>query len=184
MANNHVKNPPFELPQESRKRIALSALVTWRASRVWRHKVLRELPGELLSVAGDKSAWQALLPEARELLERLNYYNDLCPFYRQSKVNLNITSAQMKTGLNQRVFDVPASGAFLLTDDRAQGEALFAPGELVSYSCPGEARELAHYYLTHDMEREKIALKSHKRVLERHLYRHRLPKLIELALKA
>ena len=48
---------------------------------------------------------------------------DLPAVYADSKINLNITSAQLETSVNNRVFDVAATGAFLLTDHRADRAA-------------------------------------------------------------
>ena len=51
-----------------------------------------------------------------DIYEPLNYYKDLPLLYNACKINFNATSLQMKEAVNQRVFDVPACGAFLLTD--------------------------------------------------------------------
>jgi spore maturation protein CgeB len=157
--------------------LALSALVTWRASRLWRVRVLQRMPRGRLSIAGDK-AWAGLVPWAA-LPGPVDYYRGLAGFYRGTKVNLNITSAQMKGGLNQRVFDVPAAGGFLLTDRRAQLSGLFEEGrEVVSYAGPGEARELARFYLRNAPARERVSRAARGIILRRHLYRHRLPEIV------
>ncbi|MDR1052000.1 MAG: glycosyltransferase [Deltaproteobacteria bacterium] len=158
----------------------LQALVTWRASRIWRQKVLGAFPGGLLQINGDPG-WAEAAPGIK-LGPRLDYYRELSGHYRGSAVNLNITSAQMKTGLNQRVFDVPACGGFLLTDRRPQIDDMFEEGlEVVTYGTPGEAAEKAAWYLKNPGERQKIALAAQKRVLGEHLYRHRLARLLRLA---
>ncbi|MDR1166118.1 MAG: glycosyltransferase [Deltaproteobacteria bacterium] len=160
----------------------LSALVTWRASRAWRRNVLRLMPPELLTVAGDEG-WRELLPEAR-LMGPVDYYRELPSFYRASKVSLNITSAQMKSGLNQRVFDAPAAGGFLLTDRRSQAQGLFTEGvDIAQYGDPQEARELALFYLQNDAAREKILRAAQATVFREHLYRHRLPQLVRATLR-
>jgi spore maturation protein CgeB len=176
-----INKSHLSLPKGAKRASALSALVTWRASRLWRKEVLRALPTQILTVAGDKD-WENLLPEAN-LLGNLDYYGELSHFYQLSKVNLNITSAQMKGGLNQRVFDVPASGSFLLTDAKREATELFEPGkEIVTYHDPEEAKELALWYLERPSEREKISTAARKVVLQRHLYRHRLPVLVQTTL--
>jgi spore maturation protein CgeB len=108
----------------------------------------------------------------------VDYYGPLRGFYQASAVNLNITSAQMPSGLNQRVFDVPASRAFLLTDHKSQLGELFEPGaETASYHDPAEAEEMAEWYLARPAERERIASAASRRTLSDHLYRHRLEEL-------
>jgi len=46
----------------------------------------------------------------------VHYIKDLAGFYNRCEVNLNSTSIQMATTVNQRVFDCAAAGGFLLTD--------------------------------------------------------------------
>lgn len=170
----------FNLSAEAEKLNDLAALVTWRASRIRRRQVLSALPPAGLTVAGDSNWRQLLKLPAGNLLPPLDYYRELGPFYQGSQVNLNITSAQMKTGLNQRVFDVPAAGAFLLTDRREQLFDLFEPErEVVTYRDPAEARELAGWYLGHPAARDKIVRAARRRVLDQHLYRHRLAQLLK-----
>jgi spore maturation protein CgeB len=162
---------------------ALSALVTWRASRIRRLEALGSVNPSILHVAGD-SAWKKLLPRAR-VRGGIDYYHELCDFYRGTKINLNVTSAQMKGGMNQRVFDVPAAGAFLITDRKRQLFKFFQEGvNLVTYENPEELSELVRFYLARDAAREKIARKARDLILSRHLYRHRLPLLVEKSLEA
>ncbi|MDR2367971.1 MAG: glycosyltransferase [Deltaproteobacteria bacterium] len=157
------------------QRLNLAALITWRASRLSRLAVLSAMPSDILEINGDPG-WREPLP-AVTVHDRLNYYADLAPRYRSSAINLNVTSAQMKTGLNQRVFDVPACRAFLLTDSRAQLQPLFDPDEVATYGEPAEAADLARFYLARPDLRERMAAKAHARVLASHLYTHRLEKL-------
>ncbi|MDR1085370.1 MAG: glycosyltransferase [Deltaproteobacteria bacterium] len=160
------------------QKINLLALITWRAGRLARIKVLRTLKDLNPTVCGD-SGWSGILPEV-SLAGQLDYYRDLAPFYRSTAVNLNITSAQMKTGLNQRVFDVPACGGFLLTDFRKQLNGLFEQDEIVTYASPQEAKSLAKEYLAHPRERQNAAQKAKTRVLGQHLYTHRLQEMFKV----
>lgn len=170
----------FNLSRTTEALQDLAALITWRAGRIWRRRVLSTLPSDKLTVAGDSNWRQLLNLPAENLAPALDYYRELAPFYQGSQVNLNITSAQMKTGLNQRVFDVPAAGAFLLTDRREQLFELFEPErEVVSYRDPEEARALADWYLRHPTERARVVQAARQRVLGQHLYRHRLARLLK-----
>jgi spore maturation protein CgeB len=156
-------------------RLNLAALITWRASRLRRLEILSAFPKDLLEINGDPD-WLKLLPGVR-CLPRLDYYAALAERYRSAAVNLNVTSAQMKNGLNQRVFDVPACRAFLLTDHRAQLFDLFEPDEVATYRDAADAAEKARFYLDRPNLRERIAAKAHRRVQAEHLYSHRLAKL-------
>lgn len=173
----------YDLSAGTTEIVNLAALTTWRASRLWRLKVLSALPAPCLSVAGDDN-WGRLLPlKPGNMLPAVDYYRQLASFYQGSRVNLNVTSAQMKTGLNQRVFDVPAAGAFLLTDRREQLFDLFEPDqEVVTYSEPDEAHCLAIWYAENPSARHKVAEAAHQRVMGCHLYRHRLARLWDLVM--
>lgn len=68
---------------------------------------------------------------------------------------------QMKGAVNQRVFDVPAAGAFVLTDWREQMDELFEPGkEIVCYREPGEVPELIRWWLAHPDARRRSPLRD------------------------
>ncbi len=171
----------FDLAPGPERMDDLAALVTWRASRHWRQAVLSAVaPGDL-TVAGDRH-WGPLLNLPPERLSPpLEYYTGLAPFYQSGQVNLNITSAQMKTGLNQRIFDVPAAGGFLLTDHREQLFEHFEPGrEAVTYRDPAEARDLAAWHLRHPAIREAVTRAARRRIQDQHLYRHRLAEILNV----
>jgi len=157
----------------------MEGLVIWRATQIHRWRFIRALAPLRPTVIGDQG-WAKVL-EAKHFQVRpgLHYYDELPWFYPVSQINFNVTSLQMKNGLNQRVFDVPACGAFLLTDYRKQLENHFDLGrEVVCYQDPAEALELGRYFLQHDRERRQIAQRGHRRVLAEHTYRHRLQRLL------
>jgi spore maturation protein CgeB len=86
----------------------------------------------------------------------------------------------MKGALNQRVFDVPACGGFLLTDGQDQLPELFEPGrEAVCYAGPEEAGDLLRHYLAHPGERDQISQAARVRILAEHDYTHRLSSMAQ-----
>ena len=86
----------------------------------------------------------------------------------------------MKGAVNQRVFDVPATGAFLLTDYREQVENLFEPGrEIICYHSPEEATDLARRYLARPQDRLAVAAAARARILAEHSYEHRVRALMD-----
>jgi Uncharacterized protein conserved in bacteria len=85
----------------------------------------------------------------------------------------------MKGAVNQRVFDVPICGGFLLTDHRRQMEDLFEPGrEIISYQDPGEIPELVRHYLPREAERRRVTEAARARILAEHTYDLRLVSLV------
>jgi len=154
-------------------------LLTWQATQGYRlERVRRLLPFGPL-IAGD-AGWKTLLPAAGwRSLGPLDYYADLPRFYPASDVNFNATSLQMKGAVNQRVFDVPACGGFVLTDYREQLEALFDPGtEAVCYREPDEIPELMGRYGGSLREREAVTRAARERILAKHDYTHRLKAMV------
>jgi len=163
--------------QESK--LALESLLTWEATRQYRLKCVRKtLPHHPL-VVGD-TGWLSLFQDDKRwrYLPGIDYYEDLPRFYPQSTVNFNCTSRQMIGAVNQRVFDVPASGAFVLTDYRDQMESLFdLESEVVVYRDPDEIPSLIERSLKDHHTRKRIINAALKRIHAEHTYEIRLKKL-------
>jgi len=162
------------------RRLAFEALITWEATRQYRLSCVRQtLPFSPL-IVGDPS-WKLLLPDegrAWRWHHELSYYDDLPGFYPCSEINFNCTSKQMKGAVNQRVFDVPAAGAFLVTDHREQIEDLFRVGsEVVCYNEPEEAGEIVRHYLERPEARARVVAAARERILREHTYDLRLTRL-------
>ena len=157
----------------------LEGLVIWRATQLYRLNVVQALGPLKPTIVGDEK-WSDLLgADDFVIRESLSYYDELPRFYPVCRVNLNCTSRQMKTGVNQRVFDVPACGGFLLTDDQAQLAELFEVGhEVICYRNAEEALNLARYYLDHEHARTDVSSAARRCVLARHTYVHRMEALI------
>ncbi|SFM08012.1 spore maturation protein CgeB [Desulfomicrobium norvegicum] len=160
---------------EPSPRAALDSFVYWRATQLHRLKCMQALLPFEPVVAGDEH-WRPLLGDASwTYAGPLHYYSDLPGFYRSTRINFNTTSMQMKGALNQRVFDVPASGGFLLTDYREQLAAAFELGkEVVCYRDVEEIGDLVRHYLANSSSRERIALRARQRIEKEHSYGHRM----------
>ncbi|MDL2279442.1 glycosyltransferase [Desulfovibrio sp. OttesenSCG-928-G11] len=162
------------------ERLGYETTLTWEATRQYRlHCVRSILPFSPL-IAGD-DGWRQLLAGASwHYHGEMSYYDDLPRFYPCADINFNCTSKQMKGAVNQRVFDVPACGAFLLTDYREQIENLFEPGrEIICYHSPEEATALAAEYLERPGERAAVIRAARRRILAGHTYEHRLRALTD-----
>ena len=162
-------------------RLDYEVLLTWESTLQYRLSCVKAtLPFSPLIVGDD--GWEEILPSSPKTWRRhpeVSYYSDLPLLYPASAINFNCTSKQMKGAVNQRIFDVPATNSFCLTDWREQIENLFAVGkEVICYHSPEEAEDLIRYYLAHPAEREKVAEAARKRVLADHTYDHRIQTLI------
>jgi spore maturation protein CgeB len=113
------------------------------------------------------------------------YYENLCRYYRSTRVNLNVNRIQIRNSVNQRVFDCKAAGAFLLTERREGNRRFFvtrgAGRELVEFNGMAQCLELVDYFLAHNEEREAIAHAGRSKVLQNHTYDHRLAEIIAVS---
>ena len=158
-------------------RLAYEAMITWEATRQYRATCVEKILPFTPLIVGD-DGWMTNFRHNSHpwrLHPVLSYYADLPRFYQWSDVNFNCTSKQMKGAVNQRLFDVPAAGAFLITDWREQMDELFEPGkEMIVFREPEEIPELVEYYLRHPEARTRMALAARRRVLAEHTWDHRL----------
>lgn len=79
-----------------------------------------------------------------------------------------------------RTFEVPACGGFLLSGYADNIYDYFRPDkEMVFFGCASELREKINFYLTHDIEREKIRIAGFQRVVREHTYEARFKDLFK-----
>ncbi|BDQ35356.1 CgeB family protein [Pseudodesulfovibrio portus] len=167
---------------ERENRLACESLLTWEATRQYRLACVRQTLPFAPLIVGDPG-WGELLPSDAgwRHLPPLDYYADLPRFYPLTKVNFNCTSRQMPGAVNQRVFDVPACGGFLITDYREQMESLFDPGtEAITYREPGEIPDLIDHFLGDSNQRDSVSRRARERILAEHTYAHRLTRLLDI----
>ena len=131
-----------------------------------------------LRIAGDHWEYTSVYPS--QICPRLNYYTELPEFYRSSIINLNVSQPQIKAGLNQRFFDVPACNGFLISDPNGEIGNLFVPGEeIVIYNDVPDLIDKVKYYLDHPREREGIVAAARDKVLRCHTMKHRMESMIQ-----
>jgi len=156
----------------------LEAALVWAGTRDYRLERVRQLSLAYPRIYGDRG-WQELLSPPFQLHPEVNYYDELPLVYAASQINFNATSLQMKTAVNQRVFDVPAAAGFLLTDYKEQLGELFSIGnEVICYHDPGEIPELVRFYLSHPRQRQGVIDRGRRRVLKEHTYVQRLKTML------
>jgi spore maturation protein CgeB len=164
---------------EPERRLGCHALIMWEATRVYRQECVKGLLGADPLIVGDPW-WKKVLGASDRWRWRpeVSYYSGLPGLYPACAVNFNTTSRQMKGAVNQRVFDVPACGGFLLTDGTRQLASLFEPGQEVAvYHEPEEVPEMVDHYLKNPSRRQAVAAAARRRVLAEHTYAHRMERL-------
>lgn len=163
------------VPPELRGRML--RLAEMEASAKRRIEIVAALRDEGIRVVGG-AEWKAYV-EAGYWMPPVDYLTDLCGLYRRSRIVLNISRYQLRTGVTQRVFDVPAAGGFLLTDKTEELERYLLPGrEAAVYEDVKDLKEKAAFFLAHEEERKAVALAARQRVLREHTYPERLKAII------
>lgn len=165
---------------DNEARLAYETAITWKATQIYRNSRVRMLLPFQPLIVGD-TGWKVEFRHDSPkplYLDAISYYDQLPVFYGLSDINFNCTSKQMKGAVNQRIFDAPAAGGFVLTDWRPQMAALFEPDEMACYHEKEEIPELVRHYLEHPNERNKIVAKARKRVLAQHKWEDRLKTIL------
>jgi len=101
-------------------------------------------------------------------------------FFADSAINIDINSLHMPTVVNSRLFDVPLCGGFVITDYREGMYDLFHEDEIVCYKSIDDLKEKVDYYLKHPDDRIKIINRARKRILNQHMYTHRVQYIINM----
>ena len=107
--------------------------------------------------------------------------------FAASKINLHLGSF---TNNHPRLFNVIASGGFLLThltpEDEGPGGIgdLFEIGkEIEVFRTKKEMREKIEYYLSHESQRRQIALAGYQRLMREHTMAHRMNQALDIVYK-
>ncbi len=105
---------------------------------------------------------------------------DVPRIFVSSTINLNIHSLQAQSSLNQRDFNCPLVGGFLLTDWVDGADHFFTPDEeLVFYRRLSELPQKIEYFLNHEEARQAVIQRGQQRVQRDHTYAARVPRVLE-----
>jgi len=74
-------------------------------------------------------------------------YGDASGIYQNSRINLNISSLQFDTAVNNRFIDVVLSGGFILTDKRGDLEKICSLANEISFESVEELSYKINYYM-------------------------------------
>lgn len=111
----------------------------------------------------------------------VDYWSQMPKVFRASKINLNMTIPNIKSGIPLRVWDILGSGGFLLTNYQAEIPYYFEEEkDLVCFDGIEDMRDKVRYYLSHEEERAKIARSGYEKVKEHHTYVDRLSKILKI----
>ena len=157
---------------------------------------------DLLFVGNSRRSRRAILDDLRPVVHDLAVYgkgwtsdlidpihvhgehipNDqLHRFYSSAAIVLNDHWPDMRARgfLSNRLYDVLASGGFVISDAAVGLKNEFG-GSVVSYSDPEELRRLIDQYLADEPLRKSLGARGREIVLAQHTFAHRAERLIEL----
>ncbi len=151
---------PSGAPRQPEPRLAFVGAPNRRRLRYL--AALRSLPLELWG-----PGWSGQRDFAPFLRGDALWGAQLNALYNASAVVLNISGWDASlSGMTQRIVEVPASSAFLLTDDAEQARRLYVADEEIGvFGSPEDLRAQCEHYLTHADEREAVAERGHRRAL-------------------
>ncbi len=113
----------------------------------------------------------------------VEYWTEMPQVFHNTKVNLNFTIPNIKSGIPLRMWDVLGCGGFLLTNFQAETPRFFKEGEhLVSFYSRDDMIEKVGFYLEHDTERQRIAKNGHDLVQKLHNYDVRMAEMMDMLL--
>lgn len=114
----------------------------------------------------------------------VNYWQDAPKVFNQSKININLTIKNIRTGIPLRVFDVLSSNGFLITNFQTEMPLYFEKDvDLVWFTCAEEFEEKVVYYLKNEDKRKKIAQRGAQLVHKNHNYQIRFDDMAKIVSK-
>ncbi|MBO5342302.1 MAG: glycosyltransferase [Lachnospiraceae bacterium] len=119
--------------------------------------------------------------ENYEIKGYADYIDEVPLVFKHSKINLNISSKTITSGIPQRVFDILICGGFCLTNYQPEIAEYFKEDqELVMYRSMEELMDKTDYYLSHEEERRAIALNGQNALKERFLLKDCFAKMLQV----
>lgn len=118
--------------------------------------------------------YKGLLPTVEDMLQK----------FRESKIVINVQTAEDKYPsevVSLRAFEATGVGTFLLNwKHKSIDEFWSNRKEIVNFKTAKEALILSKHYLSHDKERQKIALAGYNRTKKDHAYIQRLKYMFKI----
>lgn len=106
-------------------------------------------------------------------------FTEMPVIFHNSKINLNITSKAIRSGLPLRIFDILGCGGFVITNFQSELPEYFIPGEdLICYENMEDLPNKIDYYLHHEKDRLEIAENGFKKANAFHTYPIRLTQML------
>lgn len=161
----------------------IRSLIIHTASKLKRKTIVQSLRDNGIETFGDAQNWTTLCGSWLKTHPDIDYRTQLADVYRSIQININITSCQMSNGVNQRVFDIPVCGGFVINDYQSDLDELFSPNEMVTYSSIAELKDKINYFQKHESERHLVIRRAYSRILQEHTYINRCKSISDIIRK-
>jgi len=169
-----------ELPFSDKRNYTWLCSYIIHTASMWRRRdVINTLIPLGIHTFGDARGWTGICGKQITTHPDTDYRNGLASLYRSIVININITSCQMSTAVNQRVFDIPACGGFVITDNQLVLPDLFEPKEMVVYNDSEELKELIRFYQKNETARIAVTRNAYHRISNEHTYYHRFSTIMK-----
>jgi spore maturation protein CgeB len=87
-------------------------------------------------------------------------YKNTDVIYRNSKININLSSLQFDTAINNRIIDIVMAGGFVITDKRSGLLELCPSCAEISFDSPEEMLYLIDFYMHHSNSQKYYQVKE------------------------
>ena len=175
----------YELEKSSEKSFSDLGLIFstttlgFKVAQIQRIRALQEL-SKRYAVSLYSNSDTSMLPLV-QYRGGVEYWTEMPQVFHNTKVNLNFTIPNIKSGIPLRMWDVLGCGGFLLSNFQAETPRFFKEGEhLVSFYSRDDMIEKVGFYLEHDTERQRIAKNGHDLVQKLHNYDVRMSEMMEV----
>ncbi len=168
-----------QIPADTKAEAWFASYCIHLASAEKRRLCLEPLLALGLIFAGDPSGWKNLFGGNIKTLPDIDYRSGLCPHYSNGNIHINITSCQMPSAVNQRVFDIPLCERFVISDDQSDLFELFPKNAICVANSTEEYADLAKFYMKDSATKQEIIKNAREHILREHLYLNRISEIIK-----
>lgn len=111
----------------------------------------------------------------------VDYLSEMPQIFHDSKISLNMTIPNIKTGIPLRVWDILGSGGFVLSNYQPEFDNYFQAGKTLDiFEDEEELLAKTAFYLEHDTLRNRIAKQGLAAAAKEHTYEIRLKTLFDI----
>lgn len=156
----------------------------WQVSNKRRTEIVRSLTDFNLKIWGN--GWEFINENKLSncIMGNPVYGEEMVKVLNASKIAINIHHRQSITGVNMRVFETPACGCLLITDELPELTNFFkCKEEVVCYTDIVDLQKKITYYLKCFDDREKIAKRGQNRAHSNHSYVNRMKRLLKIIME-